>query len=518
MTGLRGADAAVQALEELGVKHVFGLPGRWILPFYDALSNSRIDHISMYDERSAAHAADGYARASGKVGVCIATSGPGAMGLTLGIATAYKDHSPVLAFTGQLPSKRAHPASPEYFEMHTFFQPITKKSTLISSADEAYSVVINAHREAISGCPGPVHLSFPEDSQTAFSKAGKPASPFRAEPPKFSIEEVANLLLSATKPLILAGRGVLHARAESLLVKAAEHLRIPVATTLAARGAIPEEHPLCLGPTGIRGSHEANRAMNESDFVLALGCSLSPLTMRFKKPLRLLQVDIEPRHFNEDYADCFIQADARDFLEALLQLTPQSKQPWIQGGRQTYPRVDSLSMRFAKAIASMHSDSTFVLDIGQHTIWLLDAIKALKPLKLIFSHGMATMGFALPAAIGAKLAQSEDELVAVMGDGGLYTSLQNLLVLRGLKLPMVIYVFNNRGYGLIRQAQEQLFKKIYAVEFKEQSVAKVAEAIGLKAVQVEAPEALDPRSLKNVEEPILVELLTPREDRVPIYR
>ncbi len=518
MTSIRGADAAVKALEDLNVKYVFGLPGRWILPFYDALSNSQIRHISMYDERSAAHAADGYARASREIGVCAATSGPGAMGLTLGIATAYKDHSPVLAITGQLPSKRAHPASPEYFELHLFFQPITKKSILISSADEAYPAIINAHQEAISGCHGPVHLSFPEDSQTALSKTEVSTFQLHVEPPKFSIEEAANLLLSAAKPLILAGRGVLHAKAESLLIKAAEHLRIPVATTLAARGVIPEDHPLCLGPAGVRGSHEANRAMDESDFVLALGCSLSPLTMRFKKPLRLLQVDIAPQHFNENYADRFLQADARDFLEALLQFTPQSKQPWIQGGQQAYPQVSSLSMRFAKAIASMHSGSTFVLDIGQHTIWLLYAIKALRPLKLIFSHGMAAMGFALPAAIGAKLARPEDELVAVMGDGGLYTSLQNLLVLRDLELPMVIYVFNNQGYGLIRQTQEQLFKKTYAVEFGEWSITKIAEAIGLEAVQVEAPEALDPRSLKNVEESTLVELLIPPEDKVPTYR
>lgn len=509
---IRVSEAIVKALEDLNVKTVFGIPGRWVNPLYIALSESKIKHILMRHEQAAAHAADGYARVSGKIGVCIATAGPGALGLVLGVATACKDHIPLLAITGQIPLKLKGKRITEELNLVNIFEHITKMSLEVTDPSKAYEQIFLAAIKAQSGCPAPVHISIPEDiqrSKTSIKRQRFEIKKYRVIPKKEDVDIVSEMLNRAEKPLILAGQGVLLSNAEHELWKLAEKNNIPIVTTLMARGIIPENNPLNIGFAGYHGSIEANKVLAESDLVLALGCSLSYNTMFHMKPKEktIIQVDVSELNFNKEYATLTIKSDVKTFIIRLLGKVKPRSRAWVKGGKQQYRLKNSKGLSIAKTIGKELSGKTiFVLDIGEHTLWSISSIKAYMPRTIILPGNLATVGYSLPAAIGAKLAKPEMNTVAIMGDGGFYASSSELSVIKQYNIPIMIVVYNNRYYGLTKRFQEKIYKKSFGVYLGDFSCAKIAEAYGILSYAVSRPEELKEIIPKNIEEPLLIEI------------
>jgi len=508
---IRVSEAVVKVLEDLNVETVFGIPGRWVNPLYIALSESKIKHVLMRHEQAAAHAADGYARVSGKVGVCLATAGPGALGLVLGIATAYKDHVPLLAITGQVPLKLKGKRVTEELNLVNIFKHITKMSLEITNPSKAYEQIFLAAIEAQSECPAPVHVSIPEDVQRSKTSIRKQHyfKKHRTTPRKEDVDIVSEMLNKAEKPLILAGQGVLLSNAEHELWKLVKKTSIPIITTLMARGIIPEDNPLNLGFAGYYGSIEANRAFAESDLVLALGCSLSYNTMFHIKPKEktIVQVDVSEHNFNKEYATLTIKSDVETFIAKLLGKVKPRSRVWIKGGKQQYRLKNGKGLSIAKILSKeLNRKTVFVLDIGEHTLWSISSIKAYMPRTIILPGNLATVGYSLPAAIGAKLAKPKMNTVAVMGDGGFYASSSELGIIKQYNIPIMIVVYNNKYYGLTKKFQEKIYRKSFGVYLGDFSCAKIAEAYGILSYVVSKPEELKEIIPKNIEEPLLIEI------------
>ena len=508
---MKVAEALIRVLEKVGIDVVFGIPGKWINPLYVALSESKIKHVLMRHEQAASHAADGYARVSGKPGVCFATAGPGALGLVLGVATAYKDHIPLLAVTGQIPLKLKGRRVAEEFDLVKIFKHITKMSIEIAEPLKAYEQMITALHATISGCPAPVHISIPEDVQLRRTKAKdiylkNYSVPARPE----IIELVSKMISNSEKPLILAGQGTIFSMAERELYNFAKKVKIPIATTLMARGVISEDDPLNVGFVGFYGNIEANRALIESDLVLALGCSLSYNTTFHISPKEktIIQVDIDEHNFNKQYATITIKSDVKQFLiEIIKKVKPKSKL-WVKGRKQKRYKVEAnKGLKIAKTLNDMfYKNTIFVLDVGQYTSWFISAIKAYKPRTIIFPGNMATLGYSLPASIGAKFAKPYLNVVAIMGDGAFYASSTELGVLKQFRLPILVVVYNDGYYGSVKKFQERTFKKSFGVYLGKFSCAKVAEAYGIEAHVIRNYSELKELNITKVDEPIVVEI------------
>lgn len=508
---MKVAEALVKILEKADIGVVFGVPGKWISPVYIALSESKIKHILMRHEQAAAHAADGYARITGKPGVCIATAGPGALGLVLGVATAYKDHIPLLTVTGQVPLKLKGKRVTEEFNLVSVFKHITKMSIEIVEPIKAYEQIFSALHATTSGCPAPVHISIPEDVQlrrTEVKEISLKKTPTTVEPDILDL--VSNMINNSEKPLILAGQGVVFSRAEKELYEFAKKTKIPIVTTLMARGVISEDDSLNLGFVGYYGNIEANRALAESDLILALGCSLSYNTVFHIEPKAkiIIQVDIDERSFNKQYATLTIKSDVKCFLIKMIRKIKSKSKLWIRGGKQEYKVITGKGFEIAKTLSKMFDkDTVFVLDIGQHTLWSISTIKAYRPRTIIFPGNMATLGYSLPASIGVKAAKPNLNVVAIMGDGAFYASSTELAVLKQFNIPIAIIVYNDKHYGLTKRFQEKMFKKSFGVYLGEFSCAKIAKAYGIKAHIVRSVDELKELDITNIDEPVLVEII-----------
>jgi acetolactate synthase-1/2/3 large subunit len=502
-----GAQLVWEALVREGVEVVFGYPGGAIMPTYDAMPAYPVRHVLVRHEQGAAHMADGYARASGKVGVAIATSGPGATNLVTGVATAMMDSSPVVCITGQVGSTFLGSDAFQEIDITGITLPITKHNYLVTRAEDVAPVLREAFQIARSGRPGPVLVDITKDAQQGKARFEEGPAPRQRQPhhaPELALRRAVALIDAAERPLILAGQGVLKAEASGLLLQFAEKAGIPVTATLLGLGGFPASHPLALGMMGMHGEAWVNNALQEADLLIALGMrfddrvtgKLSTFAVNAKK----IHAEIDPSEINKNVrADVALQGDLRRTLEQLIPAVRQrGRAGWIEriaalkndctrrdvqaipeDGRLLAPHVlhDLWRLTEGKALV--------VTDVGQHQMWEAQYYKHERPRSLITSGGLGPMGFALPAAIGARFARPADEIWVVVGDGGFQMTSCELTTCAQEGLKVNVAVINNGYLGMVRQWQEFFYGRRYvATPLKSPDFVMLAEAHGLCGLRV----------------------------------
>jgi acetolactate synthase-1/2/3 large subunit len=490
---LTGAEILWATLVGEGVTTVFGYPGGAILPAYDALRKFPIHHILVRHEQGAAHMADGYARASGKVGVCIATSGPGATNLVTGIATAALDSVPIVCITGQVSSKVLGTDAFQEIDITGITLPITKHNFLVTRAEDLAPTLREAFQIAKAGRPGPVLVDITKDAQQAtapYDFAAAAAGPHRPHPmlraESDSIREAVTLIAGAKRPLILAGHGIIHSGARQQVIDFAERRQIPVASTLLGLGAFPTHHPLALGMMGMHGESWVNHAIQESDLLLAFGMRFDDRVTgnlaRYAPNAKKIHIEIDPAEINKNVrADVALIGDLKEVLDTLLPLVPKnSDTAWLReinaakgdaSVRDIINLPDNGHLYAAHVIhdiwreardAGRLEQTIIVTDVGQHQMWEAQYFRHDALRSLITSGGLGTMGFALPAAIGAKAACPEKDVWVIAGDGGFQMTAAELSTLQQEKMAINIAVINNGFLGMVRQWQEAFYDKNYA--------------------------------------------------------
>jgi acetolactate synthase-1/2/3 large subunit len=495
---LTGSEILWATLAGEGVTTVFGYPGGAILPIYDALRKfPTIHHVLVRHEQGASHMADGYARASGRVGVCMATSGPGATNLVTGIATAMLDSIPMIAITGQVSSKVLGSDAFQEVDITGITLPITKHNFLVTRAEDIAVTVRQAFQIATSGRPGPVLIDITKDAQqatapfsfeAALPAAARPHPMLRAE--SSSIREAIAIIQQSKKPVILAGHGITQSGAEAEVLAFAEALGIPIASTLLGLGAIPAAHPLSLGMMGMHGESWVNNAIQNADLLLAFGMrfddrvtgNLASYSPHSKK----IHVEIDPSEINKNVrADVALIGDLKEVLRTLLPLTinkhrTNSASSWLKEINQSKGTAavrdivnlpDNGHLYAAHVIndiwreavaAGREKDTIIVTDVGQHQMWEAQYFKHEAPRSLVTSGGLGTMGFALPAAIGAKAACPEKDVWVIAGDGGFQMTAAELSTIVQEQLHINIAIINNGFLGMVRQWQEAFYDKNYS--------------------------------------------------------
>jgi acetolactate synthase-1/2/3 large subunit len=490
---LTGAEIVWATLAGEGVSTVFGYPGGAILPVYDALRKFPIHHVLVRHEQGAAHMADGYARASGRVGVAVATSGPGATNLVTGIATAMLDSVPIVCITGQVSSKLLGSDAFQEIDITGITLPITKHNFLVRRPEDIAPAIRAAFQIAVAGRPGPVLVDITKDAQQAsapFDFAAAAPAPHRPHPmlraETNSIQQAAELITAAKRPVILAGHGVLISEAESQLLAFAERRQIPVASTLLGLGAFPTGHPLALGMMGMHGESWVNNAIQQSDLLLAFGMRfddrVTGTLATYAPHAKKIHVEIDPAEIDKNVrADVALIGDLKAVLETLLPLVPsQSDASWIaevnkmkgdasvrdiinlpDNGHLYAAHVINDIWREAKESGRL-AQTLIVTDVGQHQMWEAQYFRHDTPRSLITSGGLGTMGFALPAAIGAKFACPEKDVWVIAGDGGFQMTAAELSTIQQEHIAINIAVINNGFLGMVRQWQEIFYDKNYA--------------------------------------------------------
>jgi acetolactate synthase-1/2/3 large subunit len=479
---LTGAKIIMECLLEQGVDTIFGFPGGQIMPLYDALydytEDGRIRHILTCHEQGATHAADGFARSSGKVGVCFATSGPGATNTVTGIATAYMDSSPMVVITGQVPVSLIGRDSFQEVDIVGITLPITKHSFLCKDVNELANAVRSAFKIAKSGRPGPVLIDVPKNLMTE-SADYKPARPFPADmAPRVSDESIkllARMINNAKKPVICAGGGVVIANASELLTELAEKSRIPVATTLMCLGSFDRNNPLSLGMVGMHGERDANLAVHNADLLISIGMRFSDRVTgdlrRFAKDAKVIHADIDRSEIDKNVlSDEHIIGDVSDILERALPLVKENKRRAWNEEVRSYRRESSApsltglgpSEIFATVREALGSDVIVATDVGQHQMWAAQKWPFSKPRHLITSGGLGTMGFGLGAAIGAKFANPDKRVILFTGDGSFRMNCAELITVSSQALPIIVFVLKNNTLGMVRQWQKLFFDRRFS--------------------------------------------------------
>jgi acetolactate synthase I/II/III large subunit len=544
MKKITGAEALVHALIHEGVELMFGYPGGAITPVYDALYDvqDRLRHILVRHEQGAVHAAQGYARVSGKPGVCMATSGPGATNLVTGIADAMMDSTPLVCITGQVSSALLGTDAFQEADIMSITAPITKWSCQVTTAEHIPKALAKAFHIARSGRPGPVLIDITKDAQLAcFEFPGfeppqpaKQAAAFDSE----LIAEAARLINQAAQPLLLAGQGVLISGAEDALRQLAESAGIPVACTLLGLSAFPTAHPLYMGMLGMHGNYAPNVLTNEADLIIAVGMRfddrVTGCLKSYAKQAQVIHIEIDAAQLNKHVkASVPLLGDAKQVLTALLPCIKAKSHPnWLEKFRhyaaleqqmvvfdEIHPAADQLKMAEAIHILSAKNGgkALIVTDIGQHQMVTARYHAFAQTNSHITSGGLGTMGFALPAAIGAKLAAMERQVIAVIGDGGFQMNIQELGVIAQEKLPVKMVILNNQYLGMVRQWQELFFDGRYScTELHNPDFIKIAEGYGIRARKVteraHLHEALD--EMLAAEEAYLLEIVVEKQHKV----
>lgn len=543
---MRGGEAIIESLKNMGVKTIFGYPGGQTIPFYDMLYDADIDHILVRHEQAAAHAADGYARASGRVGVCLATSGPGATNLVTGIGTAYMDSSPIVAITGQVPSHLIGNDAFQEADIIGITMPIVKHSFQPKDPDLIPSMIKSSFELAISGRPGPILIDVPKEVQEG------ELTEFRDDlitTPGYNptlkgnlrqIKKASNLIKEAKKPIILAGAGVIISNACCELQKLAETINAPVMTSLLGKGAIDETTDLSLGMLGMHGRKVSNDTINESDLLIAVGIRFSDRTTgrldSFVPDTKIIHIDIDPAEIGKNVdVDLPIVGDAKNILKSLNKTLNGYKysdevRSWtdnlIKTKKELLPRVSYNDVplkpqRVIKEISEvLNADAILTTDVGQNQMWAAHFYDTQKPRKFISSGGLGTMGFGFPAAIGAKVACPEDVVVSINGDGGFLMVCQELATVHDYDLPVIAIVLENRTLGMVYQWQSLLYNERHSqTKFKDSpDFVKLAESFGINAERItklgETRDALS-KAIKD-NEAIVLDIVIDPEEALPM--
>ncbi len=539
-----GAQILWECLEREGVKHVFGYPGGAILPAYDAMTRSNIHHVLVRHEQGATHMADGYARASGKVGVAIATSGPGATNMVTGIATAMMDSSPIVCITGQVGSKLIGSDAFQETDITGVTLPITKHNYLVTHASDVARTIREAFYVAASGRPGPVLVDITKDAQQSSCEfdweSAKPQLPgYRPDlsPTATDYTKALKLIQEAKRPVILAGHGIILSGAMQEVREFAERTGIPVTLTLLGLGAFPASHPLNLGMMGMHGEAWVNHMIQDADLLIALGMRFDDRVTgnlkTYAPKARKLQVEIDPTEINKNVkVDVALIGDLREVLRELVpRLESIDCREWrsyidgLKGDsavRDIQNLPDSGHLYAAHVINDLWqethgADTVVVTDVGQHQMWEAQYFKHEYPRSLITSGGLGTMGFALPAAMGVKVSRPEAEVWVVVGDGGFQMTMAELATIVQENLKVNIAIINNGFLGMVRQWQEFFYDRNYeSTPLLSPNFGKLADAYGIRNITVTKRSEVIPavQAARAHEGAVLIDFQVEQEDTV----
>jgi len=537
---MNGSRILLESLKKEGVEVIFGYPGGQVLPIFDALYDFDVKFILTRHEQGAAHAADGYARATGKVGVCLATSGPGATNLVTGIANAYMDSIPMVAITGQVGTHLIGNDAFQEADVTGITRPITKHNFLVKDVKDLAHIIREAFYIASSGRPGPVLIDIPVDVQRAEAEFSWPEKiDIRSYQPTYfghpgQIKKAARLISGAKKPIIYAGGGIITSGAHNLLKELAEKIQAPVTMTFMGLGGFPGDHKLSLGMLGMHGTAYANHATMESDLIIAIGARFDDrVTGRldtFAPDAKVIHIDIDPSSISKNIrVDIPIVGDAKNIIEKLLEEIKKipDTSDWlktIDSWKKKYPLTYKKSGKLLKPQYILEElwdltkgDAIICTEVGQSQMWACQWYKYITPRTFISSGGLGTMGFGFPAAMGAKLAIPEKEVFNIAGDGSIQMNIQELATCVANKINVKVLIFNNGFLGMVRQWQELFYKKRYSyTPITSPDFVKLAESYGAVGIRVkneaDVRKALE-KAIKT-ENTVFVEFLIEPEENV----
>jgi acetolactate synthase-1/2/3 large subunit len=537
---LSGAQILCRLLLEAGVEHIWGYPGGAIMPFYHALPEyPGLRHVLVRHEQAAAHAADGYARASGRIGVCVATSGPGATNLVTGLATAHMDSSPVVAITGQVARGMIGRDAFQETDVIGLTLPITKHNCQVRDVTELADQVREAIAIAQEGRPGPVLIDVPKDVQNQKTEykvsgaRGQVSGKIQNLAPNtqhLAIQETARLIAQAQRPLLMVGHGVILADAYDEVRRLAERTGIPVITTLLGISAFPESHPLHLGMPGMHGEVHVNRAIQQADLIVGIGLRFDDRvtgnTAGFAPRAKIVHIDLDRSEIGKNVPTALaIVGDAKHVVAELLRVVaPRNCGAWceeirgfVRTRRETY-RGDLSPESIVTAVRAATGDRvTIVTDVGQHQMWVAKLYPYLRPNSHITSGGLGTMGFAVPAAMGVALARPGEPVWSISGDGGFQMNLQEIATMVQERIPVKMGIFNNGYLGMVRQWQQFFHGRRYsATPIWSPDYVKLAEAYGIPGWRVTDASELDDAmtAAQGAPGPALVEFVIEQEANV----
>ena len=544
---INGARMLLECLHKVGVTDMFGYPGGAVIPIYDEIySFDKIKHYFARHEQGAVHAADGYARVSGKVGVCLATSGPGATNLVTGIMTAHMDSIPLLAITGQVRSNLLGRDAFQETDIVGITVPITKGNYLVQNIKDIPRIIKEAYFIASTGRPGPVLVDIPNDIQQQeisyeeFNKLFDKEVQLEGYEPTYvghpvQIKRALSLIKKAKKPLIIAGAGVMKSGASKELLELANKMDIPVTTTLLGLGAFPENHELSLGMLGMHGTVPANYATDEADLVIAAGIRfddrIAGNPSKFCERAKIIHIDIDPAEIDKNKkADVPIVGDLKNVLSEInKELEPQDHKEWtdkVKKWKKEYPLAHRdvgkdklLPQEVLKAINDiLDGDTIVVTDVGQHQMWAAQYMTYKNANSIVTSGGAGTMGFGVPAAIGAQVGARDKKVVLIVGDGGFQMTLEEIMMIRQYNLPVKVVIINNSFLGMVRQWQELFKDRRYSFVDLEcnPDFVKIADAYGIKSERLKTKADLE-NKLKDLilsDEGVILDCIVEKEENV----
>ncbi|MDJ0626242.1 MAG: biosynthetic-type acetolactate synthase large subunit [Candidatus Caenarcaniphilales bacterium] len=550
-----GSQSLLNTLEKNSVKTIFGYPGGVLLGLYDQIyAQDKIRHVLVRHEQGAAHAADGYARVAGKPGVCLATSGPGATNLLTGICSAHMDSIPIIALTGQVPSAMIGKDAFQEADLFNLSLPITKHNYLVKETSKIPQVINESFTIAQSGRPGPVLVDLPKDIlNTEFEwstnehKVELPGLQVLDEIDINELKKAIQMIEDAEKPVLYIGGGVVSSRAHKQILELAERFSLPIVWTLMGKGAVSDEHPLNLGMLGMHGTPTANFAIYESDLLIAIGVRFDDRATgkleAFAPKAKVIHIDIDPAEIGKNrklkpFIDISLLGDAKEVLNHLLEVSKEkeaNRHDWLKQLRQwdkDYPLDDKeheehiTPKQVFRILNEIAEDAIFTTDVGQHQMWAAQYIKSKNPGRWITSGGLGTMGFGLPAAIGAKAAAQDlginEPVICITGDGSFQMCLQEIGTMVAHNLPVVVVILNNGNLGMVRQWQELFFNRNYSfsdLQVGSPDYVKLAESYGIKGLRTDSADDLESilKEAIGSAQPVIVDLqMHPEANVYPI--